>query len=1051
MRLKLFRVGEPMALSDVLPLLEHLGVRVIDERPYDVHPHDGPDVWIYDIGLSSDDLAELEGDTARSRFCDAFVRLWRGEAESDGFNRLVLKSGLSSRQVAMLRAYAKYLRQIGSTFGQSYIEDTLSRNPRIAAMLVDLFESRFDPDRSDNADEAQRRLTDEISVALSDVASLDEDRILSSFLHLVQATTRTNWYQPDEAAENAAPKPYASFKLDPARVPDLPLPRPVFEVWVYSPRCEGVHLRGGPIARGGIRWSDRREDFRTEVLGLMKAQMVKNAVIVPVGAKGGFVVKRPPATPDRELLQAEVVACYQILIRGMLDVTDNIVGDTVAPPPRVVRYDGDDPYLVVAADKGTATFSDLANSISAEYGFWLGDAFASGGSAGYDHKKMAITARGAWESVRRHFLHLGLDPDNDRFTVAGIGDMSGDVFGNGMLLSRSMQLVGAFDHRHVFLDPRPDPAASYAERKRLFELPRSSWDDYDRSLISEGGGVWPRSAKSVALSPEARALLCVEAETLTPSEVISALLKAPVDLLFNGGVGTYVKASTESHADVGDRANDLLRVDGVDLRCRAVVEGGNLGCTQRGRIEYALAGGLINTDAIDNSAGVDCSDHEVNIKVLLDGVVAAGDLTQKQRNIILADMEDEVAGLVLRNNYEQNRAIANARAQAESMVDVHARYIRSLEHEDLIDRTIECLPTDRQLSERQSAGDGLTSPEFAVLLAYTKTTNVREVLASDLPDDPFVADEIATYFPSLLRERFRSEMDRHRLRREIVAMRIVNGTVNKAGISYDFRMTEETGATVVDSTRAHIAARAIFSMQALWSQIEGLDGVVAPDVQLRMLLALRRMVERGALWLLRHRRPPLDISATVAAFRDGATELAAAIPEVLFGSDRDELEETARAYEAAGVDREMARAAAALGAQFSALDIIEVARARGVSVADAAAVFFALADRLGVDWIRDRVLDLPRDNEWQTLARAALRDDLQLEQRELTAEVLRMRTAGDEAYALVDGWIARNQAQVDRYQSVVAGIRAAGVYDLTALSVAVRELRNLIVTANPAG
>ena len=662
-RLKLFRVGEPMALSDVLPLLEHLGVRVIDERPYDVHPHDGPDVWIYDIGLSSDDLAELDGDTARSRFCDAFVRLWRGEAESDGFNRLVLKGGLSSRQVAMLRAYAKYMRQIGSTFGQSYIEDTLSRNPRIAAMLVELFESRFDPDRSDDAEEAQRRLADEISVALSDVASLDEDRILSTFLHLVQATTRTNWYQDRE---------YASFKLDPARVPDLPLPRPLFEVWVYSPRCEGVHLRGGPIARGGIRWSDRREDFRTEVLGLMKAQMVKNAVIVPVGAKGGFVVKRPPEAPDRELLQAEVVACYQILIRGMLDVTDNIVGDTVAPPPRVVRYDGDDPYLVVAADKGTATFSDLANSIAAEYGFWLGDAFASGGSAGYDHKKMAITARGAWESVRRHFLHLGLDPDTDRFTVAGIGDMSGDVFGNGMLLSRSMQLVGAFDHRHVFLDPRPDPEASYAERKRLFELPRSSWDDYDRSLISEGGGVWPRSAKSVALSPEARALLCVEAETLTPSEVISALLKAPVDLLFNGGVGTYVKASAESHADVGDRANDQLRVDGVDLRCRAVVEGGNLGCTQRGRIEYALAGGLINTDAIDNSAGVDCSDHEVNIKVLLDGVVAAGDLTQKQRNVILADMEDEVARLVLRNNYEQNRAIANARAQAESMVDVHA-------------------------------------------------------------------------------------------------------------------------------------------------------------------------------------------------------------------------------------------------------------------------------------------------------------------------------------------------------------------------------------------
>jgi glutamate dehydrogenase len=716
-----------------------------------------------------------------------------------------------------------------------------------------------------------------------------------------------------------------------------------------------------------------------------------------------------------------------------------------------VRYDGDDPYLVVAADKGTATFSDLANSISAEYGFWLGDAFASGGSAGYDHKKMAITARGAWESVRRHFLHLGLDPDTDRFTAVGIGDMSGDVFGNGMLLSRSMQLVGAFDHRHVFLDPHPDPEVSFVERKRLFELPRSSWDDYERAAISEGGGVWPRTAKSIALSPEIRAMLAVEAEALTPNEVISALLKAPVDLLFNGGIGTYVKAVTESHIEVGDRANDSLRVNGGDLRCRAVVEGGNLGFTQRGRIEYALAGGLINTDAIDNSAGVDCSDHEVNIKILLDGVVAAGDLTQKQRNAILAEMEGEVAQLVLRNNYEQNRALANARAQAESMIDVHARYIRSLEHEDLIDRTLECLPTERQLSERESAEIGLTPPEFAVLLAYTKTTNVREVLASTLPDDPFVVHELAGYFPSLLRDRYRAEIDRHRLRREILAMRIVNGTVNKAGISFDFRMTEETGATVVDSTRAHIAARAIFSMQDLWSQIEGLDGIVAPDVQLRMLLALRRMVERGALWLLRHRRPPLDIAATVSAFRDGASELASAIPNVLFGIDRDALEAAAASYRAAGVETTMAARAAALGAQFSALDIVEVARSRGVSVTEAAAVFFALADRLGVDWIRDRVLDLPRDNEWQTLARAALRDDLLLEQRELTADVLRMRAPDDEAYALVDGWISRNQPQVDRYQSVVAGIRATGVYDLTALSVAARELRNLIVTANPAG
>ena len=680
----------------------------------------------------------------------------------------------------------------------------------------------------------------------------------------------------------------------------------------------------------------------------------------------------------------------------------------------------------MAADKGTATFSDLANSISSEYGFWLGDAFASGGSAGYDHKEMGITARGAWESVRRHFLGLGINPDKDPFTVIGIGDMSGDVFGNGMLLSQTIQLVGAFDHRHVFLDPKPDPAASFAERRRLFDLPRSSWDDYDRSLISQGGGVWPRAAKSIPLSDEARALLCTEATALTPAEVISALLRAPADLLFNGGIGTYVKASTESNSEVGDRANDPLRVDGVDLRCRAVVEGGNLGLTQRGRIEYALAGGLVNTDAIDNSAGVDTSDHEVNIKILLDGAVAAGDLTVKQRNALLDEMSDEVAALVLRNNYEQNRALANARAQTVSMIDVHARYIRSLEHEDLIDRTLEFLPTERQLADRQASGVGLTTPEFAVLLAYTKATNTREILASELPDDPFVADEIARYFPTPLRERFRDEMDRHRLRREIVAMRIVNATVNKAGISYDFRMTEETGASVVDSTRAHIAARAIFAMGDLWAPIEALDGAVAPDVQLRMILAVRHMVERGALWLLRHRRAPLDITATVAAFSTGhassPTPSRTCCSDPTASSSRQRPPPTRRPASdmtSRGAPRHSTRSS-------SAMDIIEVATARGASVSQAAAVFFAITDRLGVDWLRERVLALARDNEWQTLARAALRDDLVAEQRELTAEVLRLRSDDEAAYALVDRWIGRSAQQVERFQQVLAGIRAGG-------------------------
>ncbi|MBA3425953.1 MAG: NAD-glutamate dehydrogenase, partial [Rubrobacter sp.] len=820
---KLFREGEQISLSSVLPLLEDMGVQVVDERPHRIEAADADPVWIYDFGLVHEAPGEFGTGEVRDIFQDAFSRAWSGAVENDGFNRLVLRARLTWRQVTVLRAYSKYLRQAGTRFSQTYMEDTLFENPHIARLLVDLFEARFDPNKQARAESETKRIEGEIKESLDAVASLDEDRILRNFLDVTLATVRTNYFQTDEEGE---PKPRVSFKFDPQELPMLPLPRPRFEIFVYSPRAEGVHLRGGEVARGGIRWSDRREDFRTEVLGLMKAQTVKNAVIVPVGAKGGFVVKRPPTGGTREELQNEVIACYRTLICGMLDLTDNLSGDEVVPPPDVVRYDDDDPYLVVAADKGTATFSDIANGISEEYGFWLGDAFASGGSAGYDHKEMGITAKGAWESVKRHFRELGKDIQNEDFTVAGIGDMSGDVFGNGMLLSRHIKLVAAFNHLHVFLDPDPDPGKSYAERERLFGLSRSTWADYDADLISEGGGVFPRSAKSIPLSPQIQEMLGVEDEAMVPNDLVNAVLKAEVDLLFNGGIGTYVKASEETNAEVGDRANDTLRVDGRDLRCRVVGEGGNLGLTQMGRIEYALNGGRIYMDAVDNSAGVDCSDHEVNIKVLLNAIVEGGDMTVKQRDELLASMTDEVGRLVLRDNYEQTRALSNASALAHQMVDVHTRYIRALEHSGALNRDLEFLPSDETLAERRSDGRGLTAPEFSILLSYTKITLYRDILASDLPEDPYLTAELEHYFPEPLRERFRDRMPEHRLRREILTTSVVNELVNEGGPSFAFRLGEETGAEPADLARAFTAAREIFGAHGLWKEIEDLDNQV---------------------------------------------------------------------------------------------------------------------------------------------------------------------------------------------------------------------------------
>jgi glutamate dehydrogenase len=1045
-RFKLYRSGRPVLVSDVLPVLENLGVRVADQRPHPVRRDGGQPTWIYDFGLVCSEFGDHADLGSIGRlFQDAFARIWWNDMENDGHNRLVLLARLPWRDVTVIRAYSKYLRQTGSTFTPEYVESTLAAHPDIAAQLVELFHVRFAPDAGDGRERRSSKLTEQLETALDQVASLDEDRILRSLLRLMLATLRSNFFQRAtvDTGEASADgdghhKPYMSFKLDPQTIPDLPAPRPAYEIFVYAPFVEGVHLRGGPVARGGVRWSDRREDFRSEVLGLMKAQMVKNAVIVPVGAKGGFIVKQPPA--DRDRLAAEVGRCYRTFIRGLLDLTDNRRGSEVVPPPEVVRYDGDDPYLVVAADKGTATFSDIANDLAVRNGFWLGDAFASGGSAGYDHKRMGITARGAWESVKRHLREMGVDADAATLTTIGIGDMGGDVFGNGMLLSRHLKLVAAFNHLHILLDPDPDPEASFQERQRLFQLPGSTWADYDATMLSSGGGVYPRTAKSIPVTPPLRAALGLgpDVEALPPNELIRAVLQAPVDLLWNGGIGTFVKASSETHADVGDKTNDGVRVDATDLRCRVVAEGGNLGLTQRARIEFARRGGLVNTDAIDNSAGVDCSDHEVNIKILLDPIVDAGDLTRKQRDALLAEMTDEVAGLVLAHNEHQTQALASSAAQATSLVDVHARYTRWLEQHGDLDRTVEFLPIDEEFAERKAQGEGLTAPELAVLLAYTKNGLEHSLLGSDLPDDEFLVGDLVSYFPSPLRERFGEEIAQHRLRREIVAMSVASQMVDHQGITYAYRLSDETGAHPSETARAFVVAREVFDMEGLWSAIRELDNVVTADVQTRLHLEGRKLVERATRWLLRRRRSPIDVGANVARLAPGTKTVAALLPDVLSGDCQQGHAELAAELVGDCVDENLAARVAGLGELFSALDICEIATVGDHPVEDVAAIYFLLEDRLQLRWLRDRINELPRDNRWQTLARLALRDDLYSQLRDIASEAL---SSGG-----VDPWLERKTTAIERSEQVLADIRAAGTFDLATMSVALRETEALVTS-----
>ena len=1030
-------------LTRVLPVLTDLGVDVVDERPYTINLADGEIRYISDYGLTAPDLPEWDDPEWGKPLEEAFLAAWTGDAESDRLHTLVLLGGLDWRRIVILRALTMYLRQIGSGFSVDYIEQALIANASIAADLVRLFEVRFDPDLEGDRAAQEQELTASIMADLDGVSSLDHDRILRSLIGVISATWRTNFYQRQA---DGSPKPWVSMKLDCTRVPGLPKPHPMAEIWVYSPDVEGVHMRFGKVARGGLRWSDRREDFRTEVLGLVKAQMVKNAVIVPSGSKGGFVAKQLPPPSDRAAWMEGGRSAYRTFIRGMLDITDNRDGDTIVPPERVVRHDDDDSYLVVAADKGTASFSDIANGISDEYGFWLSDAFASGGSAGYDHKGMGITARGAWESVKRHFRELGHDTQTEDFTVVGVGDMSGDVFGNGMLRSEHIRLVAAFDHRHVFVDPTPNAAATYTERKRLFELPGSSWDDFDRSVMSEGGGVFPLSAKSVQLTPQMKEALGIDpaVDTLTPLELKQAVLLAPVDLLWNGAIGTYIKAADESHDDIGDRGNDAIRINGGDLRVRVVGEGGNLGVSQLGRIEAAMSGVLINTDAIDNSAGVGTSDREVNIKILLGQVERDGRLDRDARNELLQSMTDEVAVQVLRDNYEQNVLLGNSRAGAAAMLPSHTRLMQWLEERDDLDRELEFLPSDAEVERRLAEGQGLSRPEFAVLVAYAKLALKSDLAESRLADDPWLERTLADYFPEPIRETYAGDLAAHPLRSEIIVNSVVNSMVNRGGITFAYRAEDETGASSEQIARAYVVVREVFDLPGFVGEVESTDNVLSTEVQTDLYLSFRRLLDRATRWFVQHRPGGVDIGTEVELFTEPIDVLARRLEDLLRGDELARFKARREELENAGAPANLARRGAGLLASLALLDVIEQSRLREWDLEEVAEVYFATSALVRFDEMLARVTALPQDDRWGSMARAAMRDDLYAVMSELTASAL-TQAKGKNPVKRVEEWLAGGGESAER--SLAEALEAARADDgdaLATLSVALRRLRSLV-------
>ncbi|PMG13012.1 NAD-glutamate dehydrogenase [Vibrio splendidus] len=1037
-RLKLFyHSDEPIHLSDVMPMLENFGLRVIGESPYEVRKTNGVTYWILDFSMlhKSDKTIDLR--EARDLFQQAFAAIWAGELDSDGFNRLVLGAGLSGREISILRAYARYMRQVGFPFSQQYIEDTLSHYPDLAKGLVSLFGKRFDPKLKGSA-KGQQDLIKKITEQLDHVESLDDDRIIRRYMEMITATLRTNYYQLDD---NKQSKPWLALKMRPSEIPDIPAPVPAFEIFVYAPDIEGVHLRGGKVARGGLRWSDRQEDFRTEILGLVKAQQVKNTVIVPVGAKGGFVCKRQHMMSGRDEIFAEGQRCYKRFIRALLDVSDNIIEGEVIPPKSVVRHDEDDPYLVVAADKGTATFSDLANSVSDEYNFWLGDAFASGGSNGYDHKAMGITAKGGWESVKRHFREMGINCQTTDFTAIGVGDMAGDVFGNGMLLSKHIRMQAAFNHMHIFIDPNPESASSWLERERLFNLPRSSWEDYNKDLISQGGGIFSRRAKSIPLTPEIQKMLGTKKASMAPNDLIKAILSMQVDLLWNGGIGTYVKSSNETHTDVGDRANDVLRIDGRDLKAKVVGEGGNLGMTQLGRIEYALTGGRVNTDFVDNVGGVDCSDNEVNIKIFLNGLVSNGDLTVKQRNQVLESMEDEVGEIVLDDAYCQAESISVTEHQGVGLVKEQIRFIHTMEKAGYLDRGLEYIPDDETLLEREKQGQGLTRPELSVLVAYGKMVLKEDLVSDDIANDEFHAQQLMQYFPTALRRNYSQHMDNHPLRSEIIATALANQMVNEMGCNFVTRLQEETGANIVDIANAYAASREIYGLGHVLKSIRELDNVSSSEAQYELIYHVRRTLRRLARWLLRNRTGKQSVKALIELYQGDVLTITEKLDENLVASEVEEHNAMAQLWIDQGVNAELANSVARLSSLYSALDISTVARETGKTVQQASKLYFNLGDRLSLHWFLKQINGQAVDNNWQALARAAFREDLDWQQRQLTGQVLNCGCASDiDVIKALDDWMESNSVSLHRWESILNEFKVGSVHEFAKFSVALREL-----------
>ncbi|MBB5186257.1 glutamate dehydrogenase [Zhongshania antarctica] len=1038
--LRCYFKDQPLALSEIQPRLSNLGLRLMLEDLYPVSVDNNETYWVQDFrAQTAVDVNHLFWHDA-SHFEQAFIAIHKELCDDDDFNRLIISADINWREVSLIRAYCRYLKQLGNYFEQNYLSKLLVDNGAISRLLIDLFHARFNPNATER-DALQSKLNEQLDIALEAVQSLDTDRLCRSLRTLIMATLRSNYYQTeDEQAENSA---IYAFKFSTRDILEAPAPRPRYEIWVHSPNFEAVHLRGDKVARGGLRWSDRPEDFRTEVLGLVKAQMVKNAVIVPVGAKGGFVCRRLPENGSREIIQAEVIRCYKDFIRAMLSLTDNLQGDRVIHPRLSVCHDDDDPYLVVAADKGTAAFSDIANGVSNDRGFWIGDAFASGGSNGYDHKKMGITAKGGWEAVKRHFREQNKDIQREEFTTIGIGDMAGDVFGNGMLLSKKTALLAAFNHLHIFLDPTPNTEESWKERKRLFKLPRSNWSDYNKALLSAGGDIYSRALKSITPSAQACQALALEHRAYTPDELIHHILQAPVDLLWNGGIGTYVKAEGETHQQAGDRANDNLRVNGAQLRCKAIGEGGNLGLTQAGRIEYALNGGRCNSDFIDNSAGVDSSDNEVNIKILLNELVAKQTMRFVDRNKLLKSMTKDVERQVLRSNYLQTQSISMVASQSPERLGEQAELIRILERDAGLDRKLESLPDEKTIQSRRTAGLGLTRPELACLLSYSKIHIKKILLDSTIPEDPYLAQELYRYFPSQLGEAYPNEIGEHRLRREIICTVITNSLVNRMGNAFAHRLNDELGNNFEDIARAYTVARDLFDIRSLWADIEKLDNKVPDELQTRMMLEIRRLIKHVTLWLINNKEQLNNIQILISRYAEDIKLLADDIHHYLSKDELRRIEHRIAEYCNSGIPRRVAQRVVMLKALFASPDITWLKERTGAPAKVLSEIYFRLAESLQITWVRRHIDKLTAESRWHALARNALRDDLYQRHRELCAKVADDIDISAHIATELDNWLNNNSVQTAYLSNLITEVKSTQQANYLSLSVILRQLGRL--------